>query len=400
MECNGFDSNDYLYFRLKEKFETSGSWTSYELVELKKVYRFLKKDLIFYLFNLEFHNIYSEKFEKFDFIFQDNVPFDILQIIKMQKPLRVKYDTKMKLFFSYKEYCLINKWLKNKMDCEDLYIKSSLDSKTIKQKNDYVFSYVTQEEEKTLDYLNNLLTSSYSNIPTEPDTKMYKFKTNTPIYITLKKGELLHLNNPAIALAFLNQNFLMFLGHSEEISEQEKEKLFLEEHKDYIPGTRKKYYRVRDNVKIVNPNELERIEMGQTFEKSFCVSMLEYSKLQFYRHNPLNFNEDGSIKYFCVDYDSSFLHLEAEKEIAKFAIQLSRDEAIKKYEDDLIAEANYEKEQKALQYVKEHRARYKKGTNRNLTPVEFMESELNIARTELGMRLVKTLRKRMINLNK
>lgn len=33
----------------------------------------------------------------------------------------------------------------------------------------------------------------------------------------------------------------------------------------------------------------------------------------------------------------------------------------------------YLKEMEAKEYVKKHKARYKKGANRNMTPAEFME---------------------------
>ena len=49
----------------------------------------------------------------------------------------------------------------------------------------------------------------------------------------------------------------------------------------------------------------------------------------------------------------------------------------------------------AKEYVKKHKARYKKGANRNMTPVEFMEQEQVRERNSLEYRLVKCLEHRL-----
>ena len=43
------------------------------------------------------------------------------------------------------------------------------------------------------------------------------------------------------------------------------------------------------------------------------------------------FNEDGSVKYFYIEYRDSLLNIAAEEELAKIATPLSREEAIEKY---------------------------------------------------------------------
>ena len=126
---------------------------------------------------------------------------------------------------------------------------------------------------------------------------------------------------------------------------------------------------------------------------------MDYSEKKICKHNPLNFNEDGSVKYFYIEYRDSLLNIAAEEELAKIATPLSREEAIEKYKEDIIAEEKYRLEQEAQEYVRTHKARYNKGSNRLLTPIEFMEREQQRERNELGMRLVKTLRKRMTDLN-
>lgn len=399
MKCNGYDSEDYLYFRLNEEIEVIGNGGVFDYVNPGNVYRLPKNKLKYYLYSSEFLNKYSDCFEEYDFIYDNQSSFNIMDLIYIQKPFIVKEDSILKLRFHYNGYCLINKWLKNKMESEESCIKSIFTQRSIKEQNDYVFSDVEEREIISLNTTKILPALINKNNSLAKFVSMYKFIKDTPIHIIVKKGEQLDLTNPSLALAFLDQNFLMFIGHSEEITNEEKEQLFYKEYNNYIPGTRIKYYKVKDNVKINDPRDFLTREFPSSFGTDYRPHILDYSEKRICKRNPLNFNEDGSVKYFYIEYRDSILNIAAEEELAKIATPLSREEAIEKYKEDIIAEEKYRLEQEAQEYVRTHKARYNKGANRLLTPIEFMEREQQRERKELGMRLVKTLRKRMTDLN-
>lgn len=113
------------------------------------------------------------------------------------------------------------------------------------------------------------------------------------------------------------------------------------------------------------------------------------------RHNNNNYRSDGTIEYFYVDYGVGPSDSVAENELLKIADCLSQEDAISRYNMDIEATERYKLEQRALEYVKNHKAKYYKGTNRLLTPVEFLQQEEAKERQGLGIRLVKSLNKRI-----
>ena len=75
-------------------------------------------------------------------------------------------------------------------------------------------------------------------------------------------------------------------------------------------------------------------------------------KIDLLNHtNPNNFNEDGSFKYFYVEFHEDKRDIEMEREILKIADRLSKEEAIVRYKEDLEAYKYHLKEQEAIKSV-------------------------------------------------
>lgn len=401
MICNGYHSSNYLYFKVTNEFEVNSCFSVFSYFEPGKIYKIPKNVLSSLIFSECFFSCFQKSLDDFEINLTNlKEPFNIISLIESIPVLKVNRNCNTNFYFESKEYCVIDSWLKEKMNSQEMYISGIFNRKTIQERNQEVFSYVTEEERIPIDFIEKQLISENNTLPAErKHLSIYKFITGTPIHFWIYKGEELDLKNPTIALALLNQNFLKFLGSSIEILGAEKEKKFIDDFKDYIPNSKRKYYKLKSDVKVTNIYKLKDeccLDRYNHNYKSLIVA--GWGQVGMYKSNPLNYDADGFIKYFYVDYTDSIADSAVEYEILKIADCLSQEEAIKKYEEDLKAQAIYKKKQEALEYVKLHKNRYKKGANRTMTPVEFMEKEQARERKDLGMRLVRSLQKRKADL--
>ena len=401
MEFNGFDSSKFRYFKLIRE-GNDYSLTSCVFPHLKEnmIFKISEESLYASIFSENFYRKIEKHLEEFKVKrFSNEKEFNVTEFLSLQDKLIINEDYQTKFTYDTGHFCIIDPWFKSKMKDDDLYIGTWFsDPKSLKQRNQEVFNMIMEEEkilsEKVYQLAMNLCDNKQLTI--ENETEFYKFKVDTPIYFNFKKGEILDLTNPAIALALINQNLLKLFVCSEEIIGEEKENAFVKDVKDFVPGTLYKYYKVKDNITIEKINDLCRTFINNTFNCSYCSDLVgRYGRVDFCEYNNANYRDDGTIEYFYVEYHAGISDSIIENEILKIADCLPQEEAIIRYNMDIEAKKRRKLELEALEYVKNHKAKYYKGTNRLLTPVEFMLQEEAKERKSLGMRLVRTLNKRI-----
>ena len=215
---------------------------------------------------------------------------------------------------------------------------------------------------------------------------MYKFNRGISFTLPFKAGEKWNLTeNIGLLFLMINQDFVKLTYECDEILGKEKEEIFYEQYKDNVPNTTTRYYKLKDDIKVKTSFEL--------------YNMFDDNNFAICKYNKNNYDKDGNIRYFYVNFYDGNSDIYCENNFLKYAIRLNQDDAIEKDNEDRNAEIQYERELEALEYVKKHISKYKKGTNRNMTPLEFMESEQRKEREYLGKRLIKTLYKRMEELS-
>lgn len=333
---------------------------------------------------------------------ENDEPFDFMKYIYAQKSMVFTKDTTLTLIFEANDICYINEWLKEKLYNDASHVGWYNGTTNIKAHNEYELAQLYDHEKgvfvsKTKLIEGNIIEKLSFPIPYGATDTFNIFKSTgqtVRLAVPVKKGEEWHLSNPAVALALFEQDFIRLLASSEEILGKEKEEIILNETKDYIPNTAIKYYKVKDGIKITKKDMFN--DLSGTNFNSYLVK--NYSSIIICEVNQNNYNEDGTIKYFSVKFHNGIRDNKIEKELEKIATCLSSEEAKEKLNEDLEAQNQFDKEQEAIEFVKKNMNKYKKGTNRLLSPIEFMEQEQRKEREQLGKRLIKTLYKRMEDL--
>lgn len=365
VRVNGFNSDNYRYFRNK----SDGTLKKYTAEMLKKS-----------LFNWNFTNSLNEE-RRYQMVeFPKDKPFDLVEYIKMQPPIVLTNDGELEFTLDKDEFFFITDWLAERLFSDEIPTWRLLFScESYKERNMQKLNMI--ESDEVLAINDKSTSDSMSIIPFSKSIIQpkiaFKFTHGIKFAMPYKKGEVWSFDNPAILFLFLNQSFLKDMCQSEEILETEKDQIFLDEYKDNIPGTTIKYYRIKDEFKFDNLRQLASdIPCSKDKYNGYCSTYINwYASLKVCKYNPNNYNEDGSIKYFSVEFPDTDKDRIIEEELAKIAERLPQEEAIERFNEDQASYAHHKKEQEAEEYVRKHRKRYMKGANRTMTPIEFMEQE-------------------------
>ena len=387
MILNGFNSDDYRYFR-----HINGN-----------VFKYRNDQLASALFNHRFLPYISPK----NFCIKDypkDKPFNLTELIKMQDKVVFESDGSFTLNFEKGDYAIITDFLYSKLHSDEVLFNYLFlgEVKTIGMENEEKLSMIDEDENIDLSILDQLQSSSLTvpgtlnNLLTIKSKirHIWKFNRGITFKIPYKKGEVWNLTNPEVALCFVNQSFINCMVNSSEILDEEKLKLFEAEYKDNIPNKKIRYYKLKDSVffteswHICNPCVLRDI-------KSKDFDCIPANCLRLCESNPNNYNPDGSIKYIGVEFYDGSGDIALESQALQIANRLSQSDAIERYEDDLKAYELDRRKKEAEEYVKKNKSRYNKGQNRFMTPFEFMEHEEKKERAYLGKRLVKALNNRI-----
>lgn len=406
MECNGYDSSKFRYFRLKkEENKYSTSFIVFPYLKEDMVFKMSEESLYGNIFSRTFYRCIQRHLENFEVKRLSNEKtFDVIEFLTMQDNLVIDADYQTEFSYETGSFCIVDSWLKEKMNDNDLYEKTWFSApKSLAERNAEVFNWVDDDERLSNDIIKSYALALWNDpvSSNSDEAEIYKFKTNTPIHFNLHKGEVLSLSNPVIALALIDQDYLKLLANSEEILGEEKETYFLADFKDFIPGTLCKYYKLKDNIRTKEIYDIRDPFRFQDFGCGYKNHLVGgYCSVGFCEHNNDNYRNDGTIEYFYVDYRAGISDCVVENELLKIADCIPQEQAVLRYNMDIAAEKRHKLELQALEYVKKHKSKYYKGTNRLLTPVEFMQQEEDKERNGLSIRLVKSLKKRISDIQK
>lgn len=377
MVYNGFDSDNYRYFRC-----TDGNIYKYRNDELAKA-----------LFDRRFYEIIPQNYKIREY--PKDIPIDLFELIKMQDKIVFDIDESF-ISFHYKkgEYIIITDFFYNKIYSDDIYKRYLFEPpESFNEYNSNNSMIGTEKCESIESNLNGELTnlgcSLIVNTKNKTNSGIYIFKESKNIIIPCKKGEVWDLLRPDIAMCLLNQSFLNKMVNSAEILGEEKLSLFMDEYKDNVYNKAVRYYKIKDDFHI---NALW--EICDPFVRHFESVNFNYipaTNLVLCKNNKNNFNSNGSIKYISIHYSDNSSDLWIEREILKIADRLPKEEAEKMYEEDNAANELARRMSEAEKYVKQNKSKYNKGRNRLMTPLQFMEQEEEKEKKYLAKRLVKAL---------
>lgn len=392
MEVNGFNSEDYLYFRIKSNIPSGniaiGSFQEGDIVKIPL--QFIER----YVFNGNYEKITSYSLPHEIKSYPAGDSFDLLKYIKRQDPLIFNRDGSLTLYF-YGPYVLINDWLKGKIESSNPSMFSGiLGTTTIKEEN-----LGSMEELEKLNNTQLSISNGDYNFIAEYNknlSQIYQMpvrKHGLEFEVPFSKGEEWSFDNISLLLSLLNQNFVNLIYNSVEITGPEKDKIFFSEYKDNIPNSTIRYYCIKDGICVKKLSDLS----GEcSFEHFGCgyssLRAIGSGDISVCEYNPNNFNSDGSIRCFYVDYSDGMCDY-LESEVLKIADRVPQEEAIKMYSMDIEATEMHNKQVEAEQYVKEHLSRYQKVKRRNpsMSEIEFMESELARERGRLASDIIDRL---------
>ena len=415
MELNGFNSDDYRYFKIINDVHFG-----HHIYKKGAIIKFNQDNLKKYLFDKNYHIIISNAFSYFprEFIpefkpYPVNEPFDLIKYINMQEKIRIPQDCNLNIAIENNRFLVIDKWLNEKINNEDLFDPIDVldyGIKNGKELNKQIFTPFSPEE--LITDFNPLRALQQNHNPSNQQslcniskekfkTQVYKNNGRRFINLNFKKGEIVNLSNPDIAMLVLNQDFINLITNSTEIIGIEKEQIFENEYKDNIPYEPIRYYKFKNGIKL-KPNEIRGLywDMDNTFYRLYPNSDYNVNHISIPYINPdeMSLDNNGYVKYFSIYYGESYYgdgteDYLAENEILKIANRLPQDEAIKHYEAKKYAEALYKREKSADEYIKKHKSRYEKvrRKNPNITPIQFMDSEIEKDKKYQATQLVKVL---------
>lgn len=391
MQCNGFNSDDYRYFYLEQSKDWAGftNW-SYGKLQENGIIKISKEDLKNRLFSDNYWNQIRPNIYEHEVVeYPSDQPFDLFEYISMQKAITFKWDGVLTFHFDTGEYAIINQWLAQKMS-SPTPLSRILPEETIANKNKHVLSMVYAEEKIPMKSLED---KAKKELSLEIQPQAFKFKESTPFYLECHLGESWPLTDTSIFLSVFNQNFIRLLANSKEIVGKEKEELFLREYQDNIPNTTLRYYHVKNHIHIDKVSRLMDECSLENFGVGFDSLIVRANAVMVdtCSFNRNNFLEDGSVKYFYVEYQDNFNDRIAEKEIKKVAIRLPYEKARQiEMENNIILKEKEDSQANTI-YINKHKKQYDKFCKRNPqgTHEDFIQKE----RKELALRLVKSLTK-------
>lgn len=432
MIINGFNSDDYRYFKMTNDLENLSIFgeciKGIKTGEIIKIENDLLQEYLIgikysrYLQQIEPYNYKIKKYPK-------DKPFNIVEFLKIQNPITPStyglnfYLQKNQLFY-------INKWLKEKLedpipmgtlsiayhcryttfaelnyahqefikDCElnitnfPFLLNDCNHAENVEENNNSnnILSQTTTNKNIT----NNASLNKHSN-------RMYLLSGTMEFWIHFKPEEKLYFNNPAVAILFSNQDLIKLLYNSVEVLGEEKEELFKEEYKDNIPNTNIKYYKLKDGINLPPETIRYSLHLEKTlpylkhldinFPKNTGFDSEWYAGFNYYSSSDLR--NDGYLKYFYINYGNNIRSNKTEKEVLKFAERLNEKEAKQHYDILKTDESNYTKKINAEIYINEHKKRYmkEKRKNHNITPILFMDSEIQREKKYQATKLAKVL---------
>lgn len=372
MIVNGFNSNDYRYFRNKE----TGTITKYSSESLER-----------HLFSDNYKNRLKEYINPYTIKpYPKDKPFDLLEFIRMQNPIVFKVESYLSVSFDTKDFFMVTRWLNNKMNSQK--ITNLFLGYTIKVLNQEIFQKLWEGER--IEIVKNSLEMNekqeMQSIRTSLHTIQKLFQFKGPISgfkIPFSKDEVWHLVNPAVSFLLLNQQFIRDTYASEEILGEEKEMLFYEEYKDNIPHTTIRYYELKEDVFVTKIHDLDDELSLEDFHHGYeSIILRMFGDLLFCKENICNYRNDFTVKRIAIKYYENIYDRRVETEILKIANRISLEEALLYYQEDQKVYQEVEKRKEAEELIFKYPRKFHKS---HLSPEDFLckeriQAEFNLIR--------------------
>ena len=377
MKINGFNINNYRYFY----FDGSENWSDFGNLtygELRKndIVKLSNDDLAKRLFSSNYYNRIKENIYPHDVIqYPVDKPFNLYEYLCMQEPITFKEDGVLSFIYDCGEFAYINNWMRQKMN-SDRPSKRLLSKGNITEENDRELNLIHDEEISNINDLPLLDGAEIKQFP-QKFKNIFKFKNPIQFELEYNKGETWSLMNISVFLAVFNQDFIRLLANSTEILDQEKARIFVEEYKDNIPKLTRRYYKVKNGIKVKNISQVVSETSIEHFNRNFSslVVRSNTTNVSTCNLNRDNFYLDGCVKYFYVNYRDNLGDGIAENEISKIAYRVPYQEALEIEQKNSIAIKEEEALKAAIAYVGKHRKSYEKFCKRNpnATCIDFMK---------------------------
>lgn len=361
------EQRDFLkQFRYFKVFEDCGLEINNDWIELKngdiiKIYNNQLEELVFkmnggILWDIGYSRTSNNRTSQAkDFTlkeYPEDKPLDIIEYLKMQPNFQIKQETETGISMASDEAAyitpeIINRILNDSENSVELwggghekvssYNKRQIlnfDSKInyhgkglkmisrgkqldIKEDTNEDTEEIQVQENKLQEMIENLKPGVYS---TEGSYLSLPF--------FLKEGEIIDFSRPEYAFSALNQSFMKVMARSTEITSPKKKlRIYQREQRDFLPGTKIRYYRLRDNI-VVN-------EAAQFQEELRFIRGNEDLKEIGHDFNPHRINgkvsivesDNGRISLIKVDYTNPAVYDVVDKELKKISKRLTKKEA-------------------------------------------------------------------------
>ncbi len=415
MVVNGVNSDDYIYLRL-----TKDTKIPYGYIDLPAgtVVRFHINSLRQNIWKREVRENFftrvkgSKTFEKTDeFYYIETTPNSEVSVtelmpIKQYNRVKVKRNFDIVLPVKYGDLLVVNDWLKSKLSENVPFIRCQvafMDYRNVAHFNEDFFKngiFLTSDSQK-----NKLVPLGIKSVTVQyqfsesvevknPEGGNVICKDGDAVCLQFREGEEISLNDPAVSLLFLDQEYVKFLLNTEIVSEKEKEGYFIADFSGWIPTAKRKYYRINDCIEIKSFDDIMKNEVWEAVRRYVPdFHNIFFNNYNYSQYDDFDFDEKGYLRYVWTSGG-----IEIEHELLKIATPVSREIGEEHYSHEItmgeLLDEEKELNRRAEAYFKAHKGRFYKlqRINPDLDYVNFMIQE-DARETELKKVFVKRLTK-------
>lgn len=421
MIINDVNSDNYVYLRLKQSAKLPNGYID---LPAGTVVRFPIASLRQYIWKWEVRkNLFTREIDETTYKETDeyyyieaspNQELATTEIMpaKQYNHVTVKRSFDIVLPVKYGDILVLNDWLESKLSENVPFIRGQMafmDYQTVAQFNEDFF--------KNGVFLSNSFPSNklaplgirsevmQYQVSEEADIKSpgggnVICKDGDAICLQFREGEEINLRDPAVSLLLLDQEYVKFLLNTEIVPEKEKANYFITDFSGWIPEAERKYYRIKDCIKIKSFNDIMNPGVWESIIRHVPdFNNIFYNNYNYSQYDDFDRDAEGYLRYVWTSGG-----IEIEHELSKIATPVSREIGEEHYSHEItmgeLLEEERELKYRAEKYFKAHKGRYYKlqRNNPTLNPVSFMlqeEARENELKRELVKRLTKAIKARI-----
>lgn len=342
----------FRYFKIFEEcyIDINGDTIPLKKGDIIKIYNSQLEDLVFnktggILWDINYDQMSDFKLEKYP----EDKPFNVVEYIKMQPNFQLNETTSIGSWISsdsaiYLTPKIIDRMLNDNKNSIRFSDGSTENVSTYNKRNiinfdgklDYMgkgFKMIgSGGKSDDKGYINEIEATQKSEknlslLMARIKPGLYKTKSSfLPLEFFLEKGEIIDFSKPEYTFLTVNQRFMEALGKSVEITSiKKKSKIYDSEQRDFLPKTRTRYYRLKDDVNVKSLTQLQYMymtsgevqEIGHNFNRYRVKGNLEVVD-----------EENGRISVIKIDYENPAVYGIVDRELRKVSKRLNRKEAV------------------------------------------------------------------------